>query len=169
MRLKCIKNARSTFGGEHFWTIPNHVSLSLSLFWRDGCLGRSSCELFQHVCFNTVFFGISGSWVGFGPQKKHRWYLCRTLIYIWHIKYNLAGPLSRFASKLVYILDGRNGAIVSAESLARVIATIQITSVSWWSCLSPKHRHWSLETLRALRCVLLRCDSNRAIGVQCRV
>ena len=30
-------------------------------------------------------------------------------------------------------LDGRNRAIVNAESLARVTAAIRITSVRWWS------------------------------------
>ena len=37
-------------------------------------------------------------------------------------------------------LDGRNRAIVIAESLARVIAVIPITCVLWWSYLFPKHR-----------------------------
>ena len=40
-------------------------------------------------------------------------------------------------------LDGRNHAIVIAESLARVIAAIRIASVRWRSYLSPKHRNWS--------------------------
>ena len=57
-------------------------------------------------------------------------------------------------------LDGRNRARVVAESLGRVIAAIRITSVRWWSYLSPKHRYWSFEALRSLR-----CDSNRAIAV----
>ena len=35
-------------------------------------------------------------------------------------------------------LDGRNRAIVIAESLARVIAAIRITSVRWRSYLPPK-------------------------------
>ena len=37
-------------------------------------------------------------------------------------------------------LDGRNRAIVIAESLARVIIAIRIASVRWWSYLPPKHR-----------------------------
>ena len=36
-------------------------------------------------------------------------------------------------------LDGRNRARVIAESLARVIAAIRITSVRWWSYLPPKN------------------------------
>ena len=40
-------------------------------------------------------------------------------------------------------LDGRNRAIVIAESLARVIAAIRITSVHWQSYLPLKHRIWS--------------------------
>ena len=58
------------------------------------------------------------------------------------------------------ILDGRNGARVIAESLARVIAAIRIASVRWRSYLPPKHRTLSSQTLR-----LLCCDSDRAIGV----
>ena len=38
-------------------------------------------------------------------------------------------------------LDGRNRAIVIAESLARVIAAIRIASVRWRSYLPPKHRN----------------------------
>ena len=38
-------------------------------------------------------------------------------------------------------LDGRNRAIVIAESLARVIAAIRITSVGWRSYLLLKHRN----------------------------
>ena len=38
-------------------------------------------------------------------------------------------------------LDGRNRAIVIAESLARVIAAIRIASVRWQSYLPPKHRN----------------------------
>ena len=58
-------------------------------------------------------------------------------------------------------LDGRNRAIVIAQSLARVIAAIQIASVRWRSYLPPNHRDWSSQSLRSL-C----CDSNRAIGVR---
>ena len=57
-------------------------------------------------------------------------------------------------------LDGRNRAIVIAESLARVIVAIRIASVRWRSYLQPKYRKSSSQTLRSL-C----CDSNRAIGV----
>ena len=57
-------------------------------------------------------------------------------------------------------LDGRNRAIVIAESLATVIAAIRIASVRWSSYLPRKHRIWSSQALRSLR-----CDSNRAIGV----
>ena len=58
------------------------------------------------------------------------------------------------------ILDGRNRAIVIAESLARVIAAIRIASVRWRSYLPRKHRNESAQTLPSL------CrDSNRAIGV----
>ena len=42
-----------------------------------------------------------------------------------------------------YALDGRNRAIVIAESLARVIAAIRIASVRWSSYLLSKHRIWS--------------------------
>ena len=38
-------------------------------------------------------------------------------------------------------LDGRNRAIVIAESLARVIVAIRIASVRWRSYLTPKHRN----------------------------
>ena len=38
-------------------------------------------------------------------------------------------------------LDGRNRAIVIAESLARVISAIRITSVRWQSYLPPEHRN----------------------------
>ena len=41
-------------------------------------------------------------------------------------------------------LDGRNRARVIAESLARIIAAIRITSVRWRSYLPLKHRIWSL-------------------------
>ena len=41
----------------------------------------------------------------------------------------------------VGILDGRNRAIVIAESLARVIVAIRITSVRWRSHLPLKHRN----------------------------
>ena len=65
-------------------------------------------------------------------------------------------------SGLVGSLDGRNRAIVIAESLARIITAIQITSVRWRSYLPLKtQRVWSSQTLRSLR-----CDSNRAIGVR---
>ena len=37
-------------------------------------------------------------------------------------------------------LDGRNRAIIIAESLARVIAAIRIASVRWRSYLPQKHR-----------------------------
>ena len=40
----------------------------------------------------------------------------------------------------LFNLDGRNRAIVIAESLARVITVIRITSVCWRSYLLPKHR-----------------------------
>ena len=43
----------------------------------------------------------------------------------------------------VLSLDGRDRAIVIAESLARVVATIGITSVRWRSYLALKHRNWS--------------------------
>ena len=58
------------------------------------------------------------------------------------------------------LLDGRNRAIVIAESLARVIAAIRIASIRWQSYLPRKHRNQSSQTLRSLR-----RDSNRAIGV----
>ena len=48
-----------------------------------------------------------------------------------------------------------------AESLARVMAVIRITSVRWRSYGRPKHRDWSSETLRSL-C----CDLDRAIGAR---
>ena len=38
-------------------------------------------------------------------------------------------------------LDGRNRAIVIAESLARLIAAIRIACVRWRSYLAPKHRN----------------------------
>ena len=57
-------------------------------------------------------------------------------------------------------LDGRIHAIVIAESLAREIAEIRITSVGWRSYLLPKHRHWSSETLLSLS-----CDLDHEIGV----
>ena len=38
-------------------------------------------------------------------------------------------------------LDGRNRAIVVAESLARVIVAIRIASVRWRSYLPPQHRN----------------------------
>ena len=38
------------------------------------------------------------------------------------------------------VLDGRNRAIVIAESLARVVAAIRTTSVRWRSDLPPKRR-----------------------------
>ena len=40
-------------------------------------------------------------------------------------------------------LDGRNREIVFAESLARVIAAIRITSVHWRSYLPPRDRNQS--------------------------
>ena len=52
-----------------------------------------------------------------------------------------------FPEKIRYLgprnLDGRNRARVTAESLARVVAAIRITSVRWWSYLPPKHGDWS--------------------------
>ena len=65
------------------------------------------------------------------------------------------------ASMKLSSLDGRNRAIVIAESLARVIAAIRTTSVRWRSCLPPKHRDCSSQTLRSL-CFDLDC----AIGVR---
>ena len=63
-------------------------------------------------------------------------------------------------SKILVFLDGRNRAIVIAESLERVIAAIRVASVRWQSYLPPKHRNQSSQALR-----LLCCDLNRAIGV----
>ena len=42
--------------------------------------------------------------------------------------------------ELFRALDGQNRAIVIAESLARVIAAIEITSVRWRSYLPPKRQ-----------------------------
>ena len=42
---------------------------------------------------------------------------------------------------LVVRLDGRHRARVIAESLARVIAAIRITSVRWWSYLPQKTQY----------------------------
>ena len=50
-------------------------------------------------------------------------------------------------------LDGRNRAIVIADSLARVIAAIRITSVRWWSYLPPRKRgDWSFVAFCSLCC-----------------
>ena len=56
-------------------------------------------------------------------------------------------------------LDQRNRERVIAESLARVIAAIQITSVRWRSYLPLKTQNSVLVDLRSLR-----CDSNRALA-----
>ena len=53
----------------------------------------------------------------------------------------------------VKTLDGRTRAIVVAESLARVIAAIRVTSVRWQSYLLPKHRHGP--HMRCVRCVAI--------------
>ena len=45
------------------------------------------------------------------------------------------------AEYTLHTLDGRNRAIVIAESLARVITAIRIASVRWPSYLPPKHRN----------------------------
>ena len=47
------------------------------------------------------------------------------------------------AFRCIQNLYGRNRAIVIAESLARVIAAMRITSVRRRSCLSPKHTETS--------------------------
>ena len=62
---------------------------------------------------------------------------------------------------MAWSLDGRNRARVIAESLARIIAAIRITSVRWRSYLPLKTQNLVLvdPAFIALR------DSNRAIGV----
>ena len=50
-----------------------------------------------------------------------------------------------------HALDGRNRAIVVAESLARVIVAIRIASVRWRSYLPPKHSHRPCVRCAAIR------------------
>ena len=56
-------------------------------------------------------------------------------------------------------LDGQNRVIVIAESLARIVAAIRITSVGWRSHLPPNTE------IGLHRPCVLHCDSNRAIGL----
>ena len=62
----------------------------------------------------------------------------------------------------IELLDGRNRARVIAESLARVIAAIRITSVRWRSYLPPKTQNLVLADPAF---VALRFESRDSIGV----
>ena len=59
-------------------------------------------------------------------------------------------------------LNGQNGAIVIAESLARVIAAIQIASACWWSYAAPQNIEISPHTpcvcCAAIRIIPLRAQ-----------
>ena len=60
-----------------------------------------------------------------------------------------------FWSQNVSILDGRNRARVIAESLARVVAAIRITSVRWRLHVSPKDIEFGPRR-PCVRCIAIR-------------
>ena len=74
------------------------------------------------------------------------------------------GTFSQFRTPGFKHLDGRNRAIIIAESLARVVAAIRITSVRWRSYLSPKHIDFGPRRL-CIRCAAIRIARLAFVGV----
>ena len=83
---------------------------------------------------------------------------CNMAICIHHLVVSHVSTLKYGPCQHLRGLNGQTRAIVIAESLARIIAAIRITSVRWWSYLPPKNRG-------PHRPCSLRRDSNRAIAV----
>ena len=162
---------RPQFGSVTVWGW-NGSSGSGFPFWQMGCeteFEKNSCNTYTRHQGTWWAPAVKSSMVVEDTVENRGLYRCFWFGAYFQRVLDTVAPQSRGGASQVlyngvvqnsYNLDGRNRAIVIAQSLARLFAAIRLTSLRWRSFGDPQHRRWSLETLRSLR-----CDSHCAIRV----